>query len=258
MPRKTNQLSEWAVVLPNEMPAIVREALLTLRKLNKSLTGADADLFEVVEETDRWADILLQNVSPHDVEEGLWISKADEFLCSQEVIVPPLWLARYKPHAWDGRFRTALLILERQIEDVDEAKGIEEAAKEVRPFKFFPYPRSRFYLFGKYLWQITKSEATLDSDDLALIFLETCNKEKRKLSRLRNKYHENNFIHREPIPEEVRVFVWRRDQGKCVSCGSNQNLEFDHIIPVSKGGANTSRNIQLLCESCNRAKGCEV
>lgn len=57
-----------------------------------------------------------------------------------------------------------------------------------------------------------------------------------------------------PIPDDVKLFVWKRDQGKCVKCGSQINLEFDHIIPVSKGGSNTARNIQLLCESCNRKK----
>ena len=56
------------------------------------------------------------------------------------------------------------------------------------------------------------------------------------------------------IPREVQDRVWRRDEGKCVDCGSNENLEFDHIIPHSKGGANTYRNIQLLCEKCNRSK----
>lgn len=61
-------------------------------------------------------------------------------------------------------------------------------------------------------------------------------------------------IYREQIPEEVRMFVWRRDEGKCVKCGSQTNLEFDHIIPISKGGSNTERNIQLLCEKCNREK----
>jgi Holliday junction resolvasome RuvABC ATP-dependent DNA helicase subunit len=59
---------------------------------------------------------------------------------------------------------------------------------------------------------------------------------------------------REAIPSEVRHEVWRRDEGKCVKCGSRANLEYDHIIPVSKGGSNTARNIELLCESCNRAK----
>jgi len=60
---------------------------------------------------------------------------------------------------------------------------------------------------------------------------------------------------RERIPDSVRLFVWQRDNGVCVRCGSNQKLEFDHIIPVIKGGANTERNIQLLCETCNRQKG---
>lgn len=56
------------------------------------------------------------------------------------------------------------------------------------------------------------------------------------------------------IPQNVKDDVWNRDGGKCVLCGSNENLEFDHIIPHSKGGANTYRNVQLLCESCNRQK----
>jgi hypothetical protein len=65
-------------------------------------------------------------------------------------------------------------------------------------------------------------------------------------------------VQREPIPEEVRIFVWQRDQGKCVRCGSNERLEFDHVIPVVRGGSSTARNIQLLCERCNREKGSRV
>jgi len=56
------------------------------------------------------------------------------------------------------------------------------------------------------------------------------------------------------ISQTVKDRVWNRDGGCCVQCGSNENLEFDHIIPHSKGGANTYRNIQLLCEHCNRVK----
>ena len=60
------------------------------------------------------------------------------------------------------------------------------------------------------------------------------------------------------ISQNVKDKVWNRDGGKCVECGSNENLEFDHIIPHSKGGANTYRNIQLLCEPCNRSKSAKI
>lgn len=59
---------------------------------------------------------------------------------------------------------------------------------------------------------------------------------------------------REKIPQDVKDAVWKRDEGKCVQCGSNEKLEFDHIIPFIKGGSSTYRNVQLLCEPCNRIK----
>ena len=60
------------------------------------------------------------------------------------------------------------------------------------------------------------------------------------------------------ISQTVKDKVWNRDGGKCVECGSNKFLEFDHIIPHSKGGANSYRNIQLLCEACNRSKSDKI
>lgn len=57
------------------------------------------------------------------------------------------------------------------------------------------------------------------------------------------------------IAQSVKDAVWRRDNGQCVQCGVREELEFDHIIPHSRGGANTYRNVQLLCEGCNRSKG---
>lgn len=56
------------------------------------------------------------------------------------------------------------------------------------------------------------------------------------------------------ISKSVQREVWKRDEGRCVECKSKELLEFDHIIPFSRGGSNTVRNIQLLCESCNRKK----
>jgi hypothetical protein len=65
-------------------------------------------------------------------------------------------------------------------------------------------------------------------------------------------------VNRELIPQDVMDKVWNRDGGKCVKCGSTKKLEFDHIIPISKGGANTYRNLQLLCENCNRKKSNKI
>ena len=63
---------------------------------------------------------------------------------------------------------------------------------------------------------------------------------------------------RERIPDDVQMFVWNRDNGECVKCGTNENLAFDHIIPFSKGGSNTKRNLQILCDSCNSKKGNKI
>jgi hypothetical protein len=60
---------------------------------------------------------------------------------------------------------------------------------------------------------------------------------------------------REGIPRRIRLFVWQRDEGKCVDCGSQKDLEFDHEIPVVEGGATSERNIRLRCQTCNRRKG---
>lgn len=56
------------------------------------------------------------------------------------------------------------------------------------------------------------------------------------------------------IPQDVKTAVWQRDGGKCVGCGAADYLEFDHIIPHAKGGANSVQNVQLLCRRCNLKK----
>lgn len=77
----------------------------------------------------------------------------------------------------------------------------------------------------------------------------------------RRENDENDADNEKPnryITKEVKLTVWRRDQGKCCECGAKEKIEFDHIIPASKGGSNTERNIQLLCESCNRRKSANI
>jgi hypothetical protein len=63
---------------------------------------------------------------------------------------------------------------------------------------------------------------------------------------------------RRAIPTPLRVLVWNRDGGRCVDCGAESGLQFDHVIPLALGGATAAENLQLLCEDCNRAKGASL
>ena len=60
------------------------------------------------------------------------------------------------------------------------------------------------------------------------------------------------------IPSEVKRVVYDRDGGKCVKCGSQINLHYDHIIPISRGGSNPEKNIQILCEAHNLKKSNKI
>jgi len=63
---------------------------------------------------------------------------------------------------------------------------------------------------------------------------------------------------RRHIPQHVKETVMLRDGGRCVYCGSAEQLEFDHVIPHSRGGADTVGNLQILCLPCNRRKRTRV
>jgi hypothetical protein len=61
------------------------------------------------------------------------------------------------------------------------------------------------------------------------------------------------------IPASVKLEVWKRDKGKCVTCGAADELHFDHILPYSKGGTSlSSDNVQLLCARHNLQKSAKI
>lgn len=60
------------------------------------------------------------------------------------------------------------------------------------------------------------------------------------------------------IADEVLKAVWARDQGRCVRCGTRERLEFDYIIPPDRGGSSTTRNLQVLCETCAGSKAARL
>jgi len=57
------------------------------------------------------------------------------------------------------------------------------------------------------------------------------------------------------IPQPVKIAVVTRDGGKCRRCHSTQDLQYDRIVPNSRGGSSTDvNNIQLLCGKCYSLK----
>jgi 5-methylcytosine-specific restriction endonuclease McrA len=61
------------------------------------------------------------------------------------------------------------------------------------------------------------------------------------------------------IPTHIKLEVWKRDQGRCVTCGATDELHFDHILPYSKGGTSLiTENIQLLCARHNLQKSAKI
>jgi 5-methylcytosine-specific restriction endonuclease McrA len=56
------------------------------------------------------------------------------------------------------------------------------------------------------------------------------------------------------IPAQVRREVWLRDGGRCQwrtsdggVCGSTCRVQFDHVVPVARGGRSTPDNLRLAC-----------
>jgi 5-methylcytosine-specific restriction endonuclease McrA len=41
----------------------------------------------------------------------------------------------------------------------------------------------------------------------------------------------------------------------CERCGATEDLTLDHVVPLARGGASSLANAQVLCRSCNSAKG---
>lgn len=55
-------------------------------------------------------------------------------------------------------------------------------------------------------------------------------------------------MRRKVISEERKAIIGKQ----CVNCGSNEDLVYHHVIPLSIGGNDIDSNIVCLCGSCHR------
>ena len=68
------------------------------------------------------------------------------------------------------------------------------------------------------------------------------------------------------IPAALKRAVYARDHGVCTyqnsktgqKCGSKYQLQFDHAIPIAKGGRSTASNIRLRCRQHNMLEAIHV
>ena len=69
--------------------------------------------------------------------------------------------------------------------------------------------------------------------------------------------------YRKSIPIEIKKSLYKKQGGKCVSCGEElgndwSKIHVDHIIPWTLVGDELPDNYQDLCETCNECKSSRI
>jgi len=60
------------------------------------------------------------------------------------------------------------------------------------------------------------------------------------------------------VAAKVKHEVWQRDGGRCRQCGSQRNLNIDHVVPIARNGRSDAENLRLLCFQCNQRAAMKV
>ena len=113
--------------------------------------------------------------------------------------------------------------------------------------------RTCWWFEERFYW----ADEELDSGDVLALVRERERRRRRRLERA----HAELAADPGPAPRRtriargVRLAVFQRDGGRCVDCGSDFELQYDHLIPLALGGGSGADNLQLLCADCNRRKG---
>ena len=124
------------------------------------------------------------------------------------------------------------------------------------------HPRRITRINGRHYWQFQnkfywESEGLRSSEVLALLAMQEQRKQ-RQIDTAQATFAMGSAPRmasgRKAIPDDVKVYVMRRDAGSCRACGSTTELQFDHIIPLAMGGSSEAENLQILCGPCNRSK----
>ena len=161
-------------------------------------------------------------------------------------------------HSWLGRLRSAEIQATRSIAftlDRHAWLALDTSAEPIAAG--VDGTRTLWYTSAGWFWE----DDGLDAEAVALLVWDRTRRRDSQIERLREiRAREEQVVgaRRERIPPETRAFVWERDEGLCVACSVEEDLQFDHVIPVARGGGNSAENLQILCGTCNRQKSDKI
>ncbi len=135
----------------------------------------------------------------------------------------------------------------------------ERLAKAQRIQPTLPFPMTRvgsrvwWWFEGAFYWE----NAGLEPSDVVAMVRHRERTAQKRLERahLELELEQHPLPRRAALTRDMKRAVFERDGGACAECGSNFDLQYDHILPVALGGATTVENLQLLCSQCNQVKG---
>ena len=152
-------------------------------------------------------------------------------------------------------FTAGKLVAKRGLRPAEHAELQREQRTHAVAVLEAPEGRTYWWCQDRFYWE----DDGLSARDVLALVTERNQRAQRRLAKahavLEGTAEERR---REPIPRDIRRAVWERDGGACVECGEQFELQFDHVIPLALGGANTFENLQVLCGDCNRTKGATV
>lgn len=111
------------------------------------------------------------------------------------------------------------------------------------------------------------SEHYPDQEAKKEYFKEYVKNNRKKINKLssdwakRNRPYKNYLQQLRRAAGELSYKEWKSiidSSPKCNYCGSIENLQVDHIYPVSKGGKTELNNLQVLCRKCNQTKSNKI
>jgi hypothetical protein len=134
--------------------------------------------------------------------------------------------------------------------------------KLVKNLGFDEIDLSQLY-FPKYIFNYTSAGGNSSMNCEILLNVENLEQFIQYLSEL-VKFRKSVAGQRALMTSSLREHIKARDNYTCQKCGVSVHeephllLEIDHIIPLSKGGLTTEKNLQTLCWKCNRNKGSKI